>query len=165
MVRADPLAGDEQLGNALIAEIDAHRWPEGGLSSSQLLEIRKLKARVEAERLPRGADPAKHTKLGPGGIADVEFLVDYWVLAHSRDYPELVEFPDNIRQLEGLARVGLVPEELCLRLKEAYLALRQRVHELALDEGGRVVPEAELAPVRDFVSGVWRDVFADVEGE
>ena len=75
------------------------------------------------------------------------------------------EFPDNIRQLEGLARVGLVPEQQCLRLKEAYLALRRRVHELALDEGGRVVPEAELAGVRDFVSGVWRDVFGDVEGE
>ena len=80
-------------------------------------------------------------KQDPGGIADIEFLVDYWVLAHSAQYPELVEFPDNIRQLEALERVGLVPEERCLRLKEAYLALRQRVHELALDEGGRVVPE------------------------
>jgi glutamate-ammonia-ligase adenylyltransferase len=104
-------------------------------------------------------------KQDPGGIADVEFLVDYWVLAHSGDHPELVEFPDNIRQLEGLARAGLVPEELCLRLKEAYLALRRRVHELALDEGGRVVREPELAAVRHFVAGVWRDVFADVEGE
>jgi hypothetical protein len=47
-----------------------------------------------------------------------------------------------------------------LRLKEAYLALRERVHELALDEGGRVVPEPELDVVRDFVTGVWRDVFA-----
>jgi hypothetical protein len=52
-----------------------------------------------------------------------------------------------------------------LRLKEAYLALRRRVHELALDEGGRVVREPELAAVRHFVAGVWRDVFADVEGE
>jgi glutamate-ammonia-ligase adenylyltransferase len=104
-------------------------------------------------------------KQDAGGIADVEFLVDYWVLAHSNEHPELVEFPDNIRQLEGLARVGLVPEELCLRLKDAYLALRRRVHELALDEGGRVVPEPELQGVRGFVSGVWRSVFADVEGE
>ena len=51
------------------------------------------------------------------------------------------------------------------QLKECYLALRQRVHELALDEGGRVVPEAELADVRAAVTGVWRDVFADVEDE
>ena len=77
----------------------------------------------------------------------------------------LVEFPDNIRQLEGLARVGLVPEDLCLRLKGAYLALRGRVHELGLDEGGRVVPEPELEEVRELVSGVWRDVFQGAEGE
>jgi glutamate-ammonia-ligase adenylyltransferase len=127
-------------------------------------EVAKMRRRMRDE-LSLAEAGSFDIKQDPGGIADVEFLVDYWVLAHSGEYPELVEFPDNIRQLEGLARVGLVPEELCLRLKEAYLALRQRVHELALDEGGRVVPEAELAPVRDFVSGVWRDVFADVEGE
>ena len=53
-------------------------------------------------------------KQDPGGIADIEFLVDYWVLAHSAEYPELVEFPDNIRQLEALERVGLVPAERVL---------------------------------------------------
>ncbi len=92
-------------------------------------------------------------KQDPGGIADIEFLVDYWVLAHSAEYPELIEFPDNIRQLEALERVGLVPAERCRRLKECYLALRQRVHELALDEGGRVVPEQEFAAVREYVAG------------
>jgi glutamate-ammonia-ligase adenylyltransferase len=104
-------------------------------------------------------------KQDPGGIADVEFLVDYWVLAHSAEFPELVEFPDNIRQLEALERVGLVPAARCRELKEAYLALRQRVHELALDEGGRVVPAEEFAAVRVFVSGVWHEVFSDVEGD
>jgi glutamate-ammonia-ligase adenylyltransferase len=127
-------------------------------------EVAKMRRRMRDE-LSLAEAGSFDIKQDPGGIADVEFLVDYWVLAHSGAYPELVEFPDNIRQLEGLARVGLVPEDLCLRLKEAYLALRQRVHELALDEGGRVVPETELAPVRDFVSSVWRDVFADAEGE
>ena len=58
-----------------MAEIDQRRWPEGGLTEAQLVEIRKLKARVEAERLPRGADPERHTKLGPGGLADVEWTV------------------------------------------------------------------------------------------
>ncbi|HEY3519349.1 MAG TPA: bifunctional glutamine synthetase adenylyltransferase/deadenyltransferase, partial [Gammaproteobacteria bacterium] len=127
-------------------------------------EVAKMRRRMR-EELSLAEAGSFDIKQDPGGIADVEFLVDYWVLAHSGEYPELVEFPDNIRQLEGLARVGLVPEELCLRLKDAYVALRRRVHELALDEGGRVVPEPELAGVRDFVSGVWRDVFADVEGE
>ena len=89
LVRADALAGDEELGKALMAEIDAHRWPENGLNQSQLTEIRKLKARVEAERLPRGADPAKQTKLGPGGIADVEWTVQLLQLQHAYRLPDL----------------------------------------------------------------------------
>ena len=65
------------------------RWPEAGLTPAQLHEIRKLKARVEAERLPRGADPAKHTKLGPGGLADVEWTVQLLQLQHAHEVPEL----------------------------------------------------------------------------
>src|SRR5215216_1182455 len=89
LVRADALAGDEELGKALMALVDAHRWPEGGLNASQLNEVRKLKARVEAERLPRGADPAKHTKLGPGAIADVEWTVQLLQLQHAYREPSL----------------------------------------------------------------------------
>ena len=89
LVRADALAGPRDLGEALMAEIDARRWPEGGLNAAQLSEIRKLKARVEAERLPRGADPAKHTKLGPGGIADVEWTVQLLQLQHAHRIPAL----------------------------------------------------------------------------
>ena len=89
LVRADALAGDVELGGQLLAEIDARRWPHDGLTPAQLTEIRKLKARVEAERLPRGADPAKHTKLGPGAIADVEWTVQLLQLQHAHAVPSL----------------------------------------------------------------------------
>jgi glutamate-ammonia-ligase adenylyltransferase len=85
------------------------------------------------------------------------------VLASSHEYPELAEFPDNVRQLEALERVGLVPAERCARMKECYLALRRRIHELALDEGGRVVPGTEFEELRAWVSGVWDEVFAGVD--
>ena len=71
-------------------------------------EVAKMRRRMRDE-LSLAEAGSFDIKQDPGGIADVEFLVDYWVLAHSGAYPELVEFPDNIRQLEGLARVGLVP--------------------------------------------------------
>ena len=90
LVRADALAGNEELGAARDGRDRgpplARRRPQGPASST---EIRKLKARVEAERLPRGADPAKHTKLGPGGIADVEWTVQLLQLQHAYRLPEL----------------------------------------------------------------------------
>ena len=101
-------------------------------------------------------------KQDPGGLADIEFLIDYWVLASSDQYPELVEFPDNVRQLEALERVGLVPADRCLRMREAYLALRGRIHALALDEGGRVVADTEFRDLREWVVSVWNEVFAGV---
>jgi [glutamine synthetase] adenylyltransferase / [glutamine synthetase]-adenylyl-L-tyrosine phosphorylase len=126
-------------------------------------EVAKMRRRMRSE-LSLAKEGFFDLKQDPGGIADIEFLVDYWVLAHSAEYPELIAFPDNIRQLEALERVGLVPGEVCRRLKQCYLALRQRVHELALDEAGRVVPLRDFAEVREYVSGVWHEVFADVEG-
>jgi glutamate-ammonia-ligase adenylyltransferase len=127
-------------------------------------EVVKMRRRMRQE-LSLAKPGSFDIKQDSGGIADIEFLVDYWVLAHSEAFPELVEFPDNIRQLEALERVGLVPADRCRAIKNAYLALRQRVHELALDEGGRVVPDDEFTAVRAFVAELWQEVFADVEGE
>jgi glutamate-ammonia-ligase adenylyltransferase len=162
LLRSRALAGAPQVCRAFEAirrEVLESHVDRGKLKH----EVAKMRRRMR-EELSLAKAGWFDIKQDPGGIADIEFLVDYWVLASSDRYPELVEFPDNIRQLEALARVGLVPEERCLALKDAYLALRRRVHELALDEGGRVVPEPELAAVRDFVGSVWRDVFDDVEG-
>ena len=163
LLRSRALAGSAEVCRAFEAirrDVLVSHVDRGELK----VEIAKMRGRMRDE-LSLAEAGSFDIKQDEGGIADVEFLVDYWVLAHSGEYPELVEFPDNIRQLEGLARVGVVPEELCLRLKDAYLALRRRVHELALDEAGRVVAEPELQAVRDFVSGVWRSVFGDAEGE
>ena len=100
-------------------------------------------------------------KQDPGGLADIEFLVDYWVLDSAAKYPELTEFPDNIRQLEALDRAGLVPADRCRRLIDIYIKIRGRLHELALDDRGRVVAASELAAERAWVTGVWNEVFAD----
>jgi glutamate-ammonia-ligase adenylyltransferase len=122
-------------------------------------EIAKMRARMRTE-LTLGGSAGFDLKQDPGGLADIEFLADYWVLAHAHEHPDLVEFPDNMRQLDGVAAVGIVPAERCRRLQEIYLALRQRVHELALDEKPRVVPAGELAEERRYVVAVWDEVFA-----
>ena len=163
LLRSRALAGSRDVCDAferirreiLVAHIDRTKLQS---------EVVKMRRRMRAE-LSQAKPGEFDVKQDAGGIADIEFLVDYWVLARSAEYPELVEFPDNVRQLEALERVGLVPAERCRQLKDAYLALRQRVHELALDERRRVVAGTEFVAVRAFVTDVWNEVFAGVAGE
>jgi [glutamine synthetase] adenylyltransferase / [glutamine synthetase]-adenylyl-L-tyrosine phosphorylase len=89
LLRATPVAGDAELGERFIAMIDPLRYPAGGLTARQATEIRRMKARVDSERLPRGADPTTHTKLGRGGLADVEWTIQLLQLQHAYRVPAL----------------------------------------------------------------------------
>lgn len=89
LLRAGISAGDEQLGNAFLHMVDAIRYNENGLSDEALREIRKLKARMESERMPRGIDPTLHIKLGPGGLSDVEWVAQIIQMQHAHEYPTL----------------------------------------------------------------------------
>jgi glutamate-ammonia-ligase adenylyltransferase len=75
LLRAEFAVGDAELGARFIALADKYRYPDGGLADRAVREIRRIKARVEAERIPRGTDRALHLKLGPGGLSDVEWTV------------------------------------------------------------------------------------------
>ena len=72
-----------------IAMADEVRYPAGGLTEQAVREIRRIKARVEAERIPRGADRALHVKLGPGGLSDVEWTIQLLQLQHAHAHPAL----------------------------------------------------------------------------
>ncbi|WP_433510147.1 bifunctional [glutamine synthetase] adenylyltransferase/[glutamine synthetase]-adenylyl-L-tyrosine phosphorylase [Nonomuraea sp. CA-143628] len=98
LLRARFSAGDAALGAEFVAVIDDLRYPPEGLSDDVVREIRRLKARMEAERLPRGADPALHTKLGPGGLSDVEWVAQLLQLRFAADHPAL----RTTRTLEAL---------------------------------------------------------------
>jgi len=108
LLRARWVAGDEALGREFEAMADSVRYPEDGLSREQITEIRRIKARVETERLPRGADPATHAKLGRGGLADVEWAVQLVQLRHARAVPEL-RCTRTLDALNAARAAGLVP--------------------------------------------------------
>ncbi|MDI5937946.1 bifunctional [glutamine synthetase] adenylyltransferase/[glutamine synthetase]-adenylyl-L-tyrosine phosphorylase [Micromonospora sp. DH15] len=99
LLRARFVCGDADLGAEFEAMVDPVRYPADGLTREQIVEIRRIKARVETERLPRGADPATHTKLGRGGLADVEWAVQLLQLRHAGRLPEL----RGTRTLDALA--------------------------------------------------------------
>jgi glutamate-ammonia-ligase adenylyltransferase len=167
LVRADALAGDEELGKALMAEIDARRWPEGGLSATQLTEIRKLKARVEAERLPRGANPAKHTKLGPGGIADVEWTVQLLQLRHAHELPAL-RSSQTIVALRAARDAGLIDAMDAGHLEAAWMLASRIRNQIMLmrGRGSDSLPTdnrelASLAELLGYGSGESSHLLAD----
>ncbi|MFI1488081.1 bifunctional [glutamine synthetase] adenylyltransferase/[glutamine synthetase]-adenylyl-L-tyrosine phosphorylase [Streptomyces sp. NPDC020747] len=82
LLRAEVVAGDEELGRRFIELVDPLRYPAEGLGEDAVREIRRLKARMESERMPRGADPTLHSKLGRGGLSDVEWTVQLFQLRH-----------------------------------------------------------------------------------
>ncbi|OYO21510.1 bifunctional glutamine-synthetase adenylyltransferase/deadenyltransferase [Enemella dayhoffiae] len=119
LVRADRGAGDDELTEALLAAVAGLRWPEGGLSRSQLAEIRRLKARMEGERLPRGADPKRHLKLGPGGLSDVEWTVQVLQLQHAGEHDRL-RTTRTLAALHAARELELIDTEDAMALATAW---------------------------------------------
>ncbi|KOX20172.1 MULTISPECIES: bifunctional [glutamine synthetase] adenylyltransferase/[glutamine synthetase]-adenylyl-L-tyrosine phosphorylase [unclassified Streptomyces] len=126
LLRAEHMAGDRDLGERFVELIDPLRYPAEGLGEDAVREIRRLKARMESERLPRGADPTLHAKLGRGGLSDVEWTVQLLQMRHGWAEPGL----RTTRTREALAAAhaaGLVPTEEAQVLDEAWvLATRVR---------------------------------------
>jgi glutamate-ammonia-ligase adenylyltransferase len=107
LLRARFVCGDRALGVQFEELANGMRYPRGGLSREQVVEIRRLKARVERERLPRGADPNTHMKLGRGGLADVEWAVQLVQLRHAYALPEL-RLTRTIEALSAECDAGLI---------------------------------------------------------
>ena len=89
LLRADAVVGDEGVRRAFTELIEPLRYPPDGITDAQVAEIRRIKARVDRERLPRGADPNTHLKLGRGGLADIEWTVQLLQLRYAGRVPEL----------------------------------------------------------------------------
>ncbi|WP_098894903.1 bifunctional [glutamine synthetase] adenylyltransferase/[glutamine synthetase]-adenylyl-L-tyrosine phosphorylase [Streptomyces sp. t99] len=126
LLRAEHMAGDEELGRAFVELVDPLRYPMEGLGEDAVREIRRLKARMESERMPRGADPTLHAKLGRGGLSDVEWTVQLIQMQHGWAEPGL----RTTRTREALAAAcaaDLIPAEDAQTLDEAWvLAARVR---------------------------------------
>ncbi|WP_120520444.1 bifunctional [glutamine synthetase] adenylyltransferase/[glutamine synthetase]-adenylyl-L-tyrosine phosphorylase [Arthrobacter celericrescens] len=109
LLRAQPMAGDDGLAADFVDLVDPIRYPEV-LEDTELREIRRIKARVESERLPRGADPARHVKLGRGGLSDVEWLVQLLQLQHAGKHPAL-RTTSTMQALDAIAELELISKK------------------------------------------------------
>jgi [glutamine synthetase] adenylyltransferase / [glutamine synthetase]-adenylyl-L-tyrosine phosphorylase len=120
LLRARAVAGDGELGERFIGVIDPIRYPEGGLDTGRARQVRRMKARVQTERMPKGADPTLHTKLGRGGLADVEWTAQLLQLHHAHELPAL-RTTSTAGTLAAVAEAGIVDPADAAALTEAWL--------------------------------------------
>jgi glutamate-ammonia-ligase adenylyltransferase len=110
LLRAEAVVGDEELRRRFTELIDPLRYPAEGLTRDDVVEIRRIKARVDEERLPRGADRNTHLKLGRGGLADIEWTVQLLQLRHAGEV-EGLRTPRTLGALAAAAEAGLIEQE------------------------------------------------------
>ena len=110
LLRADAVVGDEGVRQRFTELIDPLRFPAAGITDADVAEVRRVKARVDRERLPRGADPNTHLKLGRGGLADIEWTVQLLQMRHAGTEPGL-RTPRTLDALGAAGEAGLLSAE------------------------------------------------------
>lgn len=154
LVRARPVAGDAALA-ARFAEIRRDILCRPREAATLRREVREMRAKMRAS-LDRSDKERFDLKQGVGGIADIEFMVQYAVLRWSCEHPSLTDWTDNVRLLDSLARLELLPGEAAGDLAAAYRTLRAAYHRSALQEQPTSVPETELRAERARVRELWQ---------
>jgi [glutamine synthetase] adenylyltransferase / [glutamine synthetase]-adenylyl-L-tyrosine phosphorylase len=167
LLRAEPVAGDAALGEEFTELADELRYPDGGIGEPSVREIKRIKARIEAERMPRGIDPVLHLKLGPGALMDVEWVVQLMQLRYAHAVPAL----RTTRTLAGLAaatQAGLITVPDARQLTTAWL-LADRIRNAVMLVRGRAsdtVPTqhlelAEVARLLGYAPDASQDLVQD----
>ena len=158
LLRARPVAGAPSLRAAFEA-VRRHTLCNAVRRDSLRTDVAEMRLRMRKE-LSQAGPGQFDIKQGAGGIADIEFLVQYWVLDAAQSHPELLTYTDNVRQLEGLATVGVLPAATAEWLMQAYISYRTVLHHLSLEAlGERVVDAAPYESTRDRVREIWRETF------
>jgi glutamate-ammonia-ligase adenylyltransferase len=134
LLRARMVAGDAELGSRFEQLIAPVRYPIGGLSANALLEMRKLKARMETERLPRGIDPNRHIKLGRGGLSDVEWTIQLLQLNHGNEFPEL-QTTQTLQAITAAEQAGVLTNQASIILSEAWILASEVRNAIVLVKG------------------------------
>lgn len=168
LVRARPVAGDPAVGERFeaIRMATLARPRDAGKLPAEVVAMRDKMVThlgLAADTTASAAEKAAlfDVKHDPGGIVDIEFLVQYLVLRGAGEHPALARYTDNVRQLEAIAAAGLLPAADVELLRAAWLAYRSRTHQQALAKGKSRVAAAGFKAERAAVRRIWQAVFGD----
>ena len=153
LLRARPVAGDPDVGQFFN---QVRRAVLGRPRDAAKLrqDIASMRGRMREEQKHAGSD--FDLKQDPGGLTDMEFLVQYWVLAHAHEHPALLDWPDNIRNLESLVSTGVISAETGNLVSDTYRDFRRRLHRLTLEGRPARLPPYEVEPARQSIQELWQ---------
>lgn len=152
LLRATFVGGDVEVGRAFLHAIDPFRYPEDGASESLIREIRRMKARVDNERLPRGADRNTHTKLGRGALTDIEWTVQLLTMMHAHEHEELHN-TSTLEALDVIEDKEIIAPDKVRTLREAWLFATNARNALVLVRGKRTDQLPQPGPQLAQVAG------------
>lgn len=159
LLRARAVAGEPAL-RAIFEEARVEVLRNAVRRGDLKQEVREMRAKMR-DNLSKAKPGQFDVKQDAGGIADLEFLVQYWMLKWADRYPEIVTFSDNIRQLESLASGNLVPQSRVDFLVNTYRRYRERLHHLSLNGAKNIVDASEFVDERRGVMAVWEEVMGE----
>ncbi|MCL4790857.1 MAG: bifunctional glutamine synthetase adenylyltransferase/deadenyltransferase, partial [Gammaproteobacteria bacterium] len=157
LLRSRAVAGDPGVKAAFEA-LRVHALTSYVRRDKLATEVAEMRQRMRAE-LSQGTDERFDVKQDPGGVADIEFMVQYLVLREAHRFPDLVRWSDNIRQLEALAAHGILSPADAELLAETYREYRRHIHHRNLAGRSGLVPHAEVADLPVTVTRLWQSVF------
>lgn len=154
LIRARCVAGDKMLWSR-VNDIRYKVLTRKRAPQTLKNEVVDMRERMRTERLKTEKD-CFDLKQSRGGIVDIEFLVQYLILQHAREFPDIIFWTDNIRLLESLDGEGIITGCESERLQTAYIVMRKAIHRLNLQEKSQKIPEAELTQIRQHVVDIYQ---------
>ena len=160
LLRSRPVAGSPEIGRSF-ERIRSQTLRQKVRLNNLAADVCSMRKKMRSQ-LDQSNDEQFDLKQGRGGIGDIEFLVQFLVLANAGAHPAVIHYPDNIRQLGTLIAAGCLSEGDGERLQEIYKAYRLFMHRLALDGREMVVGDGEFVEERQFVVELWGRVLGGV---
>ncbi|MDI9246691.1 bifunctional [glutamate--ammonia ligase]-adenylyl-L-tyrosine phosphorylase/[glutamate--ammonia-ligase] adenylyltransferase [Marinobacter sp. CHS3-4] len=154
---ADTLASFEQLRKSILCQVrDRQTLRE------EVVAMREKMRTALGTSTSAGQDAdVFHLKHDDGGIVDIEFMIQFLMLAYSSDYPGLTQWSDNIRQMEELGELGVIPVDDAQELRQAYITLRSTIHRRALQNLNSRIPADSFQDEREYIKSMWKRIMLD----
>jgi glutamate-ammonia-ligase adenylyltransferase len=159
LIKARPICGDHILAkrfNYIRAKVFSKARNRAELQE----EVRKMRERMRKQHL-KPITGFFDIKQSPGGMVDIEFIVQYLFLLHAQAHPELMEWTDNVRLLQTLSETGIITETTADYLKKAYLIYRAAAHRLNLQNKPAQTADDTFESLQTNVIHIWNRLMGD----